>query len=372
MDEFKPFRPAVPVHGGTFHESSSTVEYIERHPDRNDDDSSALWPTLSGNATDGYLLAMEYGHVVVRKNATGNAVVELAITDIPGQPDPILNGLAVADGDKIYCKVTEDAYGVANAAIIEKAAAWPTSTAPVLIGGDETTGANGTRHYRLCEIIEVDGLLTVDVLHTGHIDHFQPILVDNTTNTAYSAETGARVLKVFDMASGKWMLREPIAGDGIKITENTDTILFETDDAYLTDLFPHQWKATLASTTSLDVTGGVFRSQPDFDQVDVAGVAGLAVAASGYVILTVIRDDASREVADPPIISYVAGEPVSSDYAEQIIPLAKITFGGGEITGILPLKFEELHVFEDLAVVNGEFRLADLLLASRQIYELPP
>ena len=118
------------------------------------------------------------------------------------------------------------------------------------------------------------------------------------------------------------------------------------------------------------MTGGVFRSQEAFDQADVLDV-GLEVEASGYVILTVIRDVASREVAAVPVISYVEGDVTQSDYYNQIIPLAKVTFEEEAITNILQLKFEELHVFEDLAVVNGEFRLVDLLMAGRNIYQPP-
>lgn len=132
----------------------------------------------------------------------------------------------------------------------------------------------------------------------------------------------------------------------------------------------HQWQATAATATAVNVTGGVFRSQEAFDQADVLDV-GLEVGASGYVILTVIRDIESREVVAVPTISYVEGDVTQSDYYNQIIPLAKVTFEEGAITNILQLKFEELHVFEDLAVVNGEFRLVDLLMAGRNIYQPP-
>ena len=139
----------------------------------------------------------------------------------------------------------------------------------------------------------------------------------------------------------------------------------------------HQWQVTTATATptAVSVTGGVFRSQGDFNQADVSSVE-LEVEASGYVILTVIRDTDSREVVEVPAISYVEGDVPESDYYNQFIPLAKVTFEGegGEaaITNILQLKFEGLHVFEDLAVVNGEFRLVDLLMASRNIYDPPP
>jgi hypothetical protein len=134
----------------------------------------------------------------------------------------------------------------------------------------------------------------------------------------------------------------------------------------------HQWKVTAATNQGVNVTGGVFRSQGDFDQADVPDVVELEVGASGYVILTVVRDIDSREVVEIPEISYVEGDLPESDYNNQIIPLAKVTFEDGVITNILQLKFEELHVFEDLVVVNGEFRFAELLMAGRKIYELPP
>jgi hypothetical protein len=154
-----------------------------------------------------------------------------------------------------------------------------------------------------------------------------------------------------------------------------DTLLLSAGSG-LTDGQAHQWKVTAATKKAVNVTGGVFRSQGDFDQADVPDVVELEAGASGYVILTVVRDIDSREVVEIPEISYVEDDLPESDYNNQIIPLAKVTVEGeGEeaaITNILQLKFEELHVFEDLVVVNGEFRFAELLMAGRKIYELPP
>lgn len=133
----------------------------------------------------------------------------------------------------------------------------------------------------------------------------------------------------------------------------------------------HQWQAIAATANTLNVKGGVFRSQGAFDQADIKDVEKLGVNSSGYVILTVIRDEDSREVTDAPTISYEEGDLAESDYYNQFIPLAKVTFEEEAITTILQLKFEELHVFEDLVVVNGEFRLAELLMAGRNIYEPP-
>jgi hypothetical protein len=387
---------------------------------------------------------MNLGHVDARKHV-GDAAVPIAITDIPGQPDPIADALTVANGDKIYCKITENPSGVATAAVIEKAAAWPTSTSPVLIGGDEATGENGTRNIRLCEVVTVGGLVKLKIYHTGNIAHFQPELAENTLSPA-SEGLGGRVLKLWNTLTGQWMFRMISKGLGQNtITEDGDEIEIrgtkrdgdiyvwygDTEpstpelthrDGYFTsgeevdgDEDPavdperfdikipevvagtgvtvtntavnggtryevsadggggsiiHQWQTTQATDTTIDVRGGTVTSQDTFAQADVAAVAGLAVAASGYALLTITRNASTRAITDR-VISYGTGEPPSSDSTYQYIPLAKVTFAGGVITEIEQRRFEEINIFEDLAVVNGEFMLADLLIASRGIYAPP-
>jgi hypothetical protein len=216
-----PYDPkAPPSYGPGVKEPQETLQIRPRPPA---DQSSALWPTLTKVGSD-YKLAMNLGHVDARKHV-GDAAVPIEITDIPGQPDPIADALTVASGDKIYCKITEDDEGVATAAAIEKDTDWPESTAPTLIGGDEVTGANGTRYIRLCEIVTVGGLVKVKVWHTGNIAHFQPELAENTA--APSEEGfGARVLKVWNVLTGQWMFRMLSKGFGqLSITENADDIV---------------------------------------------------------------------------------------------------------------------------------------------------
>jgi hypothetical protein len=133
-----------------------------------------------------------------------------------------------------------------------------------------------------------------------------------------------------------------------------------------------QWKATAASETTIDCTGGVFTTQPDFTAVTVADVTALEATASGHVILSIARVSSTRAVTGTPTISYAAGAIPASTQSEQIIPLAKVTVEDEAITDILPLKFEELHIFESLAKVNGESKLVDLLMAGRNIYDPPP
>jgi hypothetical protein len=133
-----------------------------------------------------------------------------------------------------------------------------------------------------------------------------------------------------------------------------------------------QWKATRASATAIDCTGGTLTSQAGFAVITVDDVTALSATASGHVILTINRNSSTRAVEGTTAITYASGALPASTYSAQIIPLAKVTVADDEITEILPLKFEELHIFEDLCVVNGEFQLADLLIASRNIYDPPP
>jgi hypothetical protein len=103
-----------------------------------------FWPTLKGNATDGYTLDMVDGNVILRLNAYGlDAVKTIKPTSIP-------DGLSVVDGDKITCRIQEDEEGTFTTAAIRKTSgAWPSSTAPELVGGDNATGQGGERHIRL-------------------------------------------------------------------------------------------------------------------------------------------------------------------------------------------------------------------------------
>jgi hypothetical protein len=134
-----------------------------------------------------------------------------------------------------------------------------------------------------------------------------------------------------------------------------------------------QWKASPgAEALTIDCKGGTLTSQAGFAPVTVADVTALSATASGHVILTVSRDSSTRAVTGTPAISYAAGTLSESDYTAQIIPLAKVTVEDEAITDILPLKFEELHIFESLAKVNGESKLVDLLMAGRNIYDPPP
>lgn len=175
-----------------------------------------FWPTLRGSASAGRTLDMIPGNVILRRDQYGiDAVVTILPTDIP-------SGLSVVDGDKFTCKILETDTGIfAVAAIIKTNGAWPTSSAPGLKGGDNASGTAGERHIRLCEVLETDGKTSVVVHNTGHVDHFQPSLVNNSINTAYTVGEGTRLLRYFHAATGTWQMREPVKGLGqLTITED--------------------------------------------------------------------------------------------------------------------------------------------------------
>jgi len=198
----------------------TTVSQIRKRP--KPQKFPPLWGTLTWVDSDPFLY-MELGFVFARKNGTGDAVSEIEITGLPTPDDP----LAVALDDKISVKVTIGADGIATAAEINKSATWPTSLAPVLIGGDNTSGAEGEHYVRVLEIIDdpvYPGLTVIKQRNTGHIDHFQPTLSDNTIS-GYSTGLGGRILKLWNAALGRFDLRGVKKGKGqLTHTEEADEV----------------------------------------------------------------------------------------------------------------------------------------------------
>ena len=165
---------------------------------------------------------MQQGYVFSKKPLSVADALQVIVVDVSAAVD-----VTVTVGDKFWCKVEDDAEGFATAGTVIKGSTWPTdSIAPELIGGDELTGAPGFSHYRLCEVVEEGDFTEVKHWLTGNITHKGPELVNNTINTPYTPEEGARVYKRFYAPTGTHLFRELIAGCGFKITENSDTILF--------------------------------------------------------------------------------------------------------------------------------------------------
>ena len=237
-----------------------------------------FWPTLKGGELD-----MVDGYVILRLSYSSDDVVTILPSDIP-------NGLSVASGDKITCRIQEDNTGVfTTASIVKTSGAWPVSTAPVLAGGD-TAGTAGDRHIRLCEIVTVGSNDSVTVVNTGHIDAFQPSRINNTINAAYTAGEGARFLK--DYNAGVWRIREIEKGLGnLTITEDDQTEV--RGNKIDTDL--KIYIGNVHQTPTLEYRDGLLDTG-----ATVIGDEDPAVAAQEYKIKipTVTSDDSSVTIVD--------------------------------------------------------------------------
>jgi hypothetical protein len=159
-------------------------------------------------------LTMVPGFVITRNNA-GDAAGAITVDDIPSKEE-------VEVGDKVYCKITENEFGIATEAAIEIGTTWPTSVAPTLAGGDGS-GAGGYRYVRICEIVQDAGTKPRSSrILTGHIDHFQPGFVGNILSS-YTSGEGGNVLARYEDA--EWKLRGLGKGSGqLTITEGADEI----------------------------------------------------------------------------------------------------------------------------------------------------
>jgi hypothetical protein len=196
-----------------------------------------LWITLRKVDDDPitYEVYAEFGHVVPRHNASDETGAPIEITSLPTPDAP----LTVIEDDKLWVEMTIDAEGKCTAAEFDSGTAWPDDAPPELIGGDDQTGTPGQRYIRIAEIIANPESTTTppqlqrNQLHTGHIDHFQPELLENTTTSPSAGE--ARVMKQWNATTGAWEFRYLTAGDGITITENADTINIEIDSAGIPD-----------------------------------------------------------------------------------------------------------------------------------------
>lgn len=127
----------------------------------------------------------------------------------------------------------------------------------------------------------------------------------------------------------------------------------------------HPWRVTCNNSdpASWDVVGDTVYGQGDPIVVADANVVGDV----GYVVLKITRDEDNREMTAAEV--EFAESITDSDYTYQYRVLAKVDKEGPP--KVLQYQFEEIRIFEDMAVVNGEFRLVGLEMSHRNYYELP-
>ena len=261
-----------------------------------------------------YEVFAQFGHVVPRHNASAETGAPIEITGLPTEDTP----LVVIEDDKLWVELTIDVEGKCTAAAFDSGTTWPEDTPPELIGGDDQSGTAGERYIRIAEIIAnpdsttTPAQLQCDQLHTGHVDHFQPELIENTTTSPSGGD--ARVLKAWNSSAGRWDLRYLEQGDGVIITENADSIEIKADTAYD---YPtsHPWKATangdefitiapgelLAARTS---TGGGYPFY--WENLSYAGGNIEVTAATGFIIISMVvseEEAGSTNAGDSGILS---------------------------------------------------------------------
>lgn len=139
----------------------------------------------------------------------------------------------------------------------------------------------------------------------------------------------------------------------------------------------HSWKITPTvinpgDPVTVNVKGGSFSTQGAFGgaTVTVPDTDNLAVSDNDYVYLEIIRDSGTRELDGTPTITTGPTVSDSTEY-EQRIELGRVRVGGGKVTFIHQTKFEDIAIFEDLAVLNGSFQLVPLLMSGKNTYDLP-
>jgi hypothetical protein len=140
----------------------------------------------------------------------------------------------------------------------------------------------------------------------------------------------------------------------------------------------HPWKVYLADTDAIswDVLGDPVWTGIDGNSINTlwfsdaeTGEPGLTnvVGDVGYILLKIIREEESREATE---VSLVFNKDVpESDYYNQYRVIAYVNSEADE--PILQKQFEEIRIFEDLAVVNGEFQLVGLEMSHRNYYQPP-
>jgi hypothetical protein len=373
---------------------------------------SPFYPTLEGNANDGYLLTMLQGYVILRKNRGEDAVDHIIPSGLPDK-------LPVEIGDKFTLQINENEYGeFESAEIVQTASDWPVSIAPKLGEGDEEEEEEesepAVRHIRLCEIIQETDFPEVRIWSTGHVDHFAPSIIKNIDTS------GARVLKEYE--EGEWRLRTITAGEGVEVTEEEDSIEIKIDGDFadkeiinadttgagvLKGLEEDKWvlrrivggEGVTVEENENDITievegggGGEVRYHPwkvtkgdIVDGVQMWNIAqgfvigqgtsinvapssvgsGDLVGGNGLISLRIERDSSSRDLTNAEV--FIDNDVPESDDIYQFVVLAEV---GGD-PEIIQWRYHNVICYELMIVKNGEFNLATLDMSCFNTYEPP-
>jgi hypothetical protein len=127
----------------------------------------------------------------------------------------------------------------------------------------------------------------------------------------------------------------------------------------------HDWKVTLNAEDPLlmDIAGGTVYHETGTIVVS----AKVGVTPQDRFLLRITRDSTPRVVTEAEVFPYSSAFSATSSATYQYIPVAS-TSESLEITQQL---FQPVSVFEDLAVVNGVFKLVSLSMLGPNFYAVP-
>jgi hypothetical protein len=174
---------------------------------------------------------------------------------------------------------------------------------------------------------------------------------------------GEKVCLAYVRAEASFVV-EKASGDD-HTTDNPEPAFYYTADG---SNVHHPWKVSFASnnedeTKSWKVVGGTVYTQGSPITVEDTEITGDA----GYILLKIVRDGDSREMTEA-VVEFAATV-TESDYSNQYRVLAYVdSEGDNQVT---QYQFEEIRIFEDLAIVNGEFQLVGLEMSHRNYYAPP-
>lgn len=308
-----------------------------------------LFITLVTHSTDPleYEVFAQFGHVVTRHNAGSETGEPIEITALPTPDAP----LAVIEDDKLWVKLTIDVDGKCTAADFESGNTFPEDEPPELVGGDDQSGTAGQRYIRIAEIIADPGStattpqLISDQLHTGHIDHFQPTLSENTTTSPSAGE--ARVMKEWNSSAGSFDFRFLKAEDGVEITEEADRIVIRASVS-------HPWKATQNGSAFIAIAPGellaaTFTSGGGFpffwENLSYDGGSIEVTAATGYILISIVKselDAGSTNAGDSGILA------TPSSFIVEFQPTM------AEVTGDMGFPICEVALADGVATVTKQ------------------
>jgi hypothetical protein len=156
----------------------------------------------------------------------------------------------------------------------------------------------------------------------------------------------------------------PLQISGSKLQENFEYLDRKQVEIPEAGEIYHNWK--VRAVTGIPgrwyaVGGTVYSQGAPINVDDIYG------DAEPYVLLKITRDTDSREVTSAEIQFYQFLP--ESDSTNQYRVLAYVDSEGDN--PVTQYQFEEIRIFEDLAVVNGEFQLVGLEMSHRNYYEPP-